>query len=39
MLYELVNAMVVADPVQSAMISVLKLFLSQTDPTGLGFRG
>ena len=33
MLSELVNSMAVADPVQAAMLSVLKLILSQTDPT------
>jgi hypothetical protein len=33
MLSQLVNSMAVADPIQVSIISVLKLFLSQTDPT------
>ena len=33
MMSQLVDSMAVADPVQVSIISVLKLFLSQTDPT------
>ena len=35
MLKQLVNSMAIADPIQSSMLSVLKLILSQTDPSAL----